>query len=843
MKYFLKYITITIAVFISISCIKEEMNSSDIANSDYVEFIARPTSMTCHDVASGQTKAFAEDLTDIEKRIENAFFLLFAPDGSLVDEYDKLNVENNVIPTPEKKKLEVSNSNLTACFIANVPESFVEDIDHVDDLTNVPLQLTYAPRSETGYIGIPMMDVKNTPTKPGDDVKCFPMIGIYSGKLTKDNTTIQIPLKRLFAKVQVDLSMDMYENGLDPILKALGLPTGGLSNTYFNLKELTVTNLPRKVILAPLEDSNQESPWATTDTEDNVDDFFLSPQTVEVMQEVWDIRSVEAGVNTSFSFTCYVPEYSLIPTESNNNQANKAALYNKDTQHPAHISLSGLFRRYDNTNAEVTYNIFLGENNSDSFSLFRNNFYKNNVVLDGSGHLNFGADNRVQKHPLNLVEVYGESSNCYIITVDGDYVIDTYAGAFSNIAANTPKVTGTPEAWSDGNNTVSCKLDEEDPTKIIVSISPKSGASAIAEGNAVISIPGGWSWHLWIVPASDNDQLFNVFLGTLEEQTYQVTNAVVLNRNLGASGPTAAGAYYKWGDNKPYFDGAYRGAGTASSYTWADGDADATNDVKHTTDPCPPGYKVPSKPIWIPYTQWLGTTASNAGGILELFGSGSFVYDINPSIRYPYTSYVFSNNTLNGNKTDYIPFQNGYTFTGMGRSGTIPIKLSILGTYDFPRLAEDKFTITKMKVLVSNNEGRLWYSSSGEPGYFYYTHKELDLGNLSEETFDDVLVIVEYKHERRYATGYGIDLSLSKLRELIKQLTSGRITDAFLLSVVTGWSDYEEIKPSMSDNDKTVLLGELLTIAREGVNFTEFDMITESIEQSEGYQVRCVRDE
>ena len=597
-----------------------------------------------------------------------------------------------------------------------------------------------------------------------------------------------------------------------------------LSNTYFNLKELTVTNLPRKVILAPLEASNQESPWATTDTEDNVDDFFLSPQTVEVMQEVWDIRSVEGGVNTSFSFTCYVPEYALIPTESNNNQANKAALYNKDTQHPVHISLSGLFRRYDNTNAEVTYNIFLGENNSDSFSLFRNNFYKNNVVLDGSGHLNFGVDNRVQKHPLNLVEVYGESSNCYIITVDGDYVIDTYAGAFSNIAANTPKVTGTPEAWSDGNNTVSCKLDEEDPTKIIVSISPKSGASAIAEGNAVISIPGGWSWHLWIVPASDNDQLFNVFLGTLEEQTYQVTNAVVLNRNLGASGPTAAGAYYKWGDNKPYFDGAYRGAGTASSYTWADGDADATNDVKHTTDPCPPGYKVPSKPIWIPYTQWLGTTASNAGGILELFGSGSFVYDINPSIRYPYTSYVFSNNTLNGNKTDYIPFQNGYTFTGMGRSGTIPIKLSFLGTYDFPRLAEDKFTITKMKVLVSNNEGRLWYSSSGEPGYFYYTHKELDLGNLSEETFDDVLVIEEYKHERRYATGYGIDLSLSKLRELIKQLTSGRITDAFLQSVVTGWSDYEEIKPSMSDNDKTVLLGELLTIAREGVNFTEFDI-------------------
>ena len=278
------------------------------------------------------------------------------------------------------------------------------------------------------------------------------------------------------------------------------------------------------------------------------------------------------------------------------------------------------------------------------------------MVLDGSGHLSDGADNRVQKHPLNLVEVYGESSNCYIITVDGDYVIDTYAGAFSNIAANTPKVTGTPEAWSDGNNTVSCKLDEEDPTKIIVSISPKSGASAIAEGNAVISIPGGWSWHLWIVPASDNDQLFNVFLGTLEEQTYQVTNAVMLNRNLGASEPTDAGAYYKWGDNKPYFDSAYRGSGTVTTYTWTDGDTDPTNDVKQRTDPCPPGYRV------APLSVGQGSNASNAtdehseplGFDVKAFlywngGTGGGILTITDDIIYPYNYMTPSGEVSGGN--------------------------------------------------------------------------------------------------------------------------------------------------------------------------------------------------
>lgn len=815
------------------SCsLKEEFPSKN-GQDGCVEFVVRPSSFNVCNVSSPQTKSAYTDpaytgdqLTALEKKIVNAYFLIFRPDGQLYQAADQLTVTNSVITEYPKIKADALNADITACFIANVPESYINSIENINDLSTKPLPLEYASYESTGYVGIPSLN--GTP--------CFPMFGMYIGPLTTDKPQVQISLKRLFAKVQVDLSMDMYENGLDPILEALGLPTGGLSNTYFNLKELTVTNLPRKVILAPLEDSNQESPWATTDTEDNVDDFFLSPQTVEVMQEVWDIRSVEAGVNTSFSFTCYVPEYALIPTESNNNQANKAALYNKDTQHPVHISLSGLFRRYDNTNAEVTYNIFLGENNSDSFSLFRNNFYKNNVVLDGSGHLNFGADNRVQKHPLNLVEVYGESSNCYIITVDGDYVIDTYAGAFSNIAANTPKVTGTPEAWSDGNNTVSCKLDEEDPTKIIVSISPKSGASAIAEGNAVISIPDGWSWHLWIVPASDNDQLFNAFLGTLQEQTYEVTNAVALNRNLGAASPTDAGAYYKWGAKEPFFNGAYKGVVTTAS-TWA-------GDGKQTTDPCPPGYKVPSTPIWMSYSDWEETTASQLGGVLSLLGSDYFTYGLSLSeyIRYPYSYYILSNGTMSENTSEYVPFQEGKTYqvTGMGREGSITY--SFLGqSVSVPKLARDLFTITKMNILVSNKEGRIWCSSSGNPGYFYYTHKSLDISTIQdEEGLNEIVQIVEFRHQRQIVEGYSINLR--NIREVIKAVANGNLTDAFLEGLASGWTPLTDVSnPTMTSNDKLSLMAKLLRDISD-VNITNFETTTESVNQAEGLQVRCVKE-
>ena len=587
-----------------------------------------------------------EELTALEKKVVNAYFIIFNKDGKRHGEVKKLNVDENNIIESCSVRTDVNNDNITACFLANVPEDYAMAIDHVNDLTEIPLELEYAAYESTGYIGIPRFDFNEVPTPddPTDDIECFPMFGLYPDKISSDQITI--PLKRLFAKVEVNMEMDMR----DELTKTFGdlmsewVPVGGLLDTYIGIKKISVNNLPKKVFLAAR--TNDSVTDVLTSSNLSADTDFISAEEVSYnpSNRLWDKNSQDAvdwnKELKKHSFVFYVPEYAIIPEGSteNNDQTNKPSLLGS-SQKAVSVSLSGLFHRFDNTNAEVTYNIYLGEDNSDSFSLFRNNFYKNNVSLNGTGHLNGGADNRVEKHPLNLVEVYGESANCYIVTVDGDYVIDTYAGAFSNITANTPKVTGTPEVlWSDGNNAVTCRIDEEDPTKIIVSVMPQG--DALAEGNAVISIPGGWSWHLWIVPASDNNELVNLFLGSLEEQTYQVTNAVMLNRNLGASGPTDTGAYYKWGDNKPYFNNAYQGAGTAPSYTWTDGDSDATNDVKQRTDPCPPGYFVPSSGTWLTEAQWKNTPAANTASIGSLVGDGYFPYDINLLVNYPYSGYI-----------------------------------------------------------------------------------------------------------------------------------------------------------------------------------------------------------
>ena len=135
----------------------------------------RPTSFISYDLSGGQTKAFAEDLTDIEKRVKNAFFLMFDINGNLYNTYDELNVDevNGVIGSKEIK-LELSNSNITACILANIPESIVKEIKSLDDLATKPLSLQYAAVSEAGYFGVPKIDLNYTPTtSTTDDTMCF----------------------------------------------------------------------------------------------------------------------------------------------------------------------------------------------------------------------------------------------------------------------------------------------------------------------------------------------------------------------------------------------------------------------------------------------------------------------------------------------------------------------------------------------------------------------------------------------------------------------------------------------------------------------------------------------
>lgn len=590
MQQYIKYISLIITVLVFISCsLKEDLEPVDMRQDKYVEFIVRPTSFLSHNVSEASTKATLTEteLTALEKKVVNAFYVIFKPNGERYGSVQEFsNISDNAIPS-HKVRTDVNSSDITVCVIANVPPSIAKSIDHIDDLgTAIPL--TYATYSETGYYGIPKMDIKDTPSNPNDDVACFPMCGMYHGPLAGENNQIQVPLKRLFAKVNATFSMDMGTNLLEGVLGGtlndyIGDILGGLQigntaeNARFEMNGYSLHNLPTQVRLAEYprtEDGSQptvESAWVK---ESGKFENHLNMTLTDPI--IYDKSNPSETVKKTFSFSFYTPEYALLPNATavdtydgyDNPERYKAVLFDNTQKHPLSMTIEGRLHDHGGTYADVKYNVYFGENNFDSFSLFRNNQYNNTLTIKGAGHLSKGEtiDNRVEVLPLNLVDAYGQAANCYIISIPGTYELDTYKGVIKNITASSPKVSGSPiEVWNASTNTITFDTEKSNDGQIVFTVGNSTGN--IQPGNAVIAAKSGndiqWSWHLWFCePDSRPDN--NDY-----QHNYPTSGAKVMNRALGATtaigdgvlAPLKAlgydiaiwsdGLYYQWGRKDP----------------------------------------------------------------------------------------------------------------------------------------------------------------------------------------------------------------------------------------------------------------------------------------------------
>lgn len=852
MKDYIKYISFIIAALASVSCsLKENWDPVGAGHDGYVEFVVRPTSFISYDLSGAQTKAFAEGLTDIEKRVHNAFFLIFDINGNLYGEYQALGVDKTSgVISSHKLKLEVSNADITACVIANVPESIVKQIKTIDDLATKPLSLQYATVSEAGYFGVPKIDLNYTPTtSTADDTMCFPMVGIYKGPLKSDNATIQIPLKRLFAKVNVTLSMDMGTNLLEGVLGGalndyIGDILGGLQigntaeNARFDINGYSLHNLPTQVRLAEYprtEDGSQptvESAWVKESGKfENHLNMTLDDPTI------YDKSNPSETVKKTFSFSFYTPEYALLPdaakVNASSNQTNperfKATLFDA-SKHPLSLSIEGRLHDHGGTYADVIYNVYFGEDNFDSFSLFRNNQYNNTLTIKGAGHLSKGEtiDNRVEVLPLNLVDAYDQAANCYIVSIPGTYELDTYKGAIKNITASSPKASGTPvTVWNESTNTITYDTEKSKDGLIVFTVDNSTGN--IQPGNAVIAAKSGddiqWSWHLWFCkPDSRPDN--NDY-----QHNYPTSGAKVMNRSLGATEAIADellrpltalgydlaiwsnGLYYQWGRKDPLVLGSdNKIAKTASSATYAnsiknpdtfytDWRGEYTNetvgwtDTKSTNDPCPPGYKVPAYTIW--------RDVNNSTGMEDLFSlvpNLGYPYNLNASIDvshnvvYPYSSFVSTNGTLSPEKSDSRDvLVEGYEYT--------------------TTLSHKKYTDVVVHLKFDVIDGAIWSNRINTSAHFDYSTLNLtDLSSIS--------------------------------------IKSAKCVDG----VQTGGSwwnpeySYDGTPYDVSNSDidraaRGVMEAAILIRMRNGLTQTLFDRDYAGHTSSTGLHVRCVRDE
>jgi hypothetical protein len=471
-----------------------------------VEFVARNTTFSSIDVSVASTKALTgSDLTAVERKIVNAYFLVFGEDGTR-EEFRTLEVTDNTIPS-QILTHDYDNGPIKVCYLANVAEDVASSYETWNDILTKPLAISYPEYNEAyfsstgaGHVGIPILDGE----------LCFPMFNsvTYPGK-TASNGVVEVQLERLFAKVVVNLSTDFETGG------GLGGFIGGILDApKLTLYSYKVTNLPTNVILNNQEIEN--SSWVTYDNTQDGKEYFKAPINVDID----DITvSNDIIIETPQEvLTLYVPEYYLAPksTASNNTDQKLKPTMFDESKRPVFITIAGLAHQANFVDVPLEYNIYFGEDAVKDFDLRRNRQYNNNMTVTGTGEAILGSDTRVEPTYHNLADPTNSGTlnpaNCYIISKPGRYLIPMCKGNQPNntLAGTTAEIQHINHLNNDVNSIPADKISIitiDGRQYIQLDVNMYSGTTFsptdIVPSNELLCLKDAnnnivWSWHLWM---------------------------------------------------------------------------------------------------------------------------------------------------------------------------------------------------------------------------------------------------------------------------------------------------------------------------------------------------------
>ena len=602
---------------------------TDSEHSDTIEFVARQISYDGHTV---QTKSTS--VNDFENEIHNCYFILFNASGNRV--YGPVELSSTLTPQRISRKdilskLGSMNTTCTAYFIANVPSVYVTGLETITKVKETVLDITYSSvdvedtnnESKPSFFVVPEFDLDGD----GTATQCLPMLGKATCDLTKSNL-FEVSLKRLFAKISVNIGVSS-------------------SLASFDILAAHLFNLPTKV---KLTEPSGESAW--------VDDpnSFLQQQIEGPIDDDNISGGVSGYLTNAYEFYFYAPEYYLSSkpstTQHYGDQKYKPQMYDTD-KFPVLIRVFGKYKAsITQEGQDVTYDLYLGEDASTSFTLKRNMFYRNMVKINGITNSKDGQgatlDCRVDVSELDEVEIIGQTANCYIIGKTGTYIYPACKGVWKGGLNSIPdslkctKGTTLRILYQDNNsidlenlafNPESCEFSFD-----VTSIDDSgTGLFASNDGNIILGLvytENGverteWSWHLWFI----NGAVWGIDAFDVETEMYP-SGKYLMDRNLGSritllfqdTPGVANGLYYRYGRKEPFIEEKkdYIGGGESTSYTWA-------GDKKSQTDPCPPGYRVPHSTVWDG-----DATKSHAvvRGVTEAFSFSN--------IYFPYSGYIDS---------------------------------------------------------------------------------------------------------------------------------------------------------------------------------------------------------
>jgi hypothetical protein len=319
-----------------------------------------------------------------------------------------------------------------------------------------------------------------------------------------------------------------------------------------------------------------------------------------------------------------------------------------------------------------------------------------------------------------------DPANCYVIQTPGRYMIPTFKGnnatnegMFSiegaDVKIYNQYTTDFGDLLQNIANSVTRLTTLEDgtpvPDKMLVfDIHNIAGVTNLLNnGNAIVQVEKDgkvlWSWHLWF---NREFAIFGNTYGNQGYQTYPVTGAEMMDRNLGASSATDAGLYYMWGNKNPYFKGVEAGTNaTASKYYGGGSATEAWSDSKTITDPCPPGYKVPNPQVW-PETAPVGKDNNSLG---------THIYTFSDGVKYPYSGYY--DKSLNKVSTKEV--ESDVYIASLGGGSSDP----------------SRYRDIYMTGNITNTIGALWTNTETVALlYGYGAVKISDLRNATFERFD-----------------------------------------------------------------------------------------------------------
>lgn len=832
MKSAFTYIFIFLLMFTS--CSLSELNNLEHGNIRGIEFAVRQTSFISYDVSTASTKAIESDgLIEVEKTIYSAYFMVYDSNGNRV--MFEPAISNNTIQS-KTLRADYGTSQVTVCFIANVPYSYAASLDTKIKLLSSPLPVSYdfSQGQETyGYLGcVPklLLDINGDGTDE-TDTYCIPMFGMGEYSLSDSNigNLVTIPLRRLFAKVYINLKMNLST-----------APTKE-GTAAFQMDSYTIRNLPSNVLLADAFPEGKsgvtkaaditESPWVANA---NVvsDVRYFEETTTFSLPEPYMISN---GGSSVFKLTCYVPEYALKPKDRDKflgieitpEPQDRPTRFNS-SKRPICLTFDGVARHPDYIEIPLGYEVFLGEDAIDSFSLCRDYKYYNNLTIKGIDGTLSGDDSRVEIE-VNLAdpEFTGveDPANCYIVSKPGRYKIPTYEG--NNIAGGTKGniallVNGNQnyDIHSDGHaNTLSdfefeTDSDGKNWVKFNVNKSVDSNdnttSAAVTNGNTVLIFKKSdgsvvWSWHLWFCEDEASTELYN-------------TNATMMNRNIGASVAEGQGMYYLWGDKDPYFS-----ANSTASYYGGTSEGSWTGQAKSATDPCPPGYRVPTVSVW-----------NNGKNALTTFGTDYFTYEGSPRVLYPYSGYIDTEGVHQGSIETTVDSQT--------------LEEEIAATYEVPKAGQEAYQLynpRRYKNIVFRYDNKLKSGLlHGTDGHLFYGYEKVASTNILEILLNGGYEIISCQRQ------------VGSLVEGTHYTTSGRWVTKYTYTGEVSWPTNNEWDTldanwfnSGSGLSALARQAELTNLKNELSNYLESKNIVVDIEAyersltintEEGYQVRCV---